>query len=133
MAELVVGPILRHVGEEDATVWVETDARCEVEVLGQTEPTFCVDGHHYALVCIEGLEPGSRSSTKCAWTASGGGRRRTPSFLQARSAPWTLAARCASPSVPVGSPCRWNRHTCCRRTSTRTAPRSTPFTCTRTS
>jgi hypothetical protein len=61
MAELIVGPILRHVGEEDATVWVETDARCEVEVLGQTEPTFCIDGHHYALVCIEGLEPGSRS------------------------------------------------------------------------
>ena len=61
MAELVVGPILRHVGEEDATIWVETDARCEVEVLGQTEPTFCVDGHHYALVCIEGLGPGSRS------------------------------------------------------------------------
>ena len=74
MAELVVGPILRHVGEEDATIWVETDARCEVEVLGQTEPTFCVDGHHYALVCIEGLGPGSRSR----YEARLDGERRWP-------------------------------------------------------
>jgi hypothetical protein len=61
MAELILGPILRHVGERDATVWVETDAACRVEVLGHTEATFCVDGHHYALVCVDGLEPGSRS------------------------------------------------------------------------
>ena len=60
MAELVLGPILRHVGERDATVWVEVDEACQVEVLGHTEPTFCVEGHHYALVCIAGLEPGSR-------------------------------------------------------------------------
>jgi hypothetical protein len=61
MAELLVGPLLRHVGERDATVWVETDDACEVEVLGHAESTFCVEGHHFALVCIEGLEPGSRS------------------------------------------------------------------------
>jgi PhoD-like phosphatase len=60
MPELTLGPLLRHVGERDATIWVETDEACEVEVLGCTEPTFCVEGHHYALVCIEGLEPGSR-------------------------------------------------------------------------
>jgi hypothetical protein len=60
MAELVLGPILRHVGERDATVWVETDEACQVEVLDHTEPTFRVGGHHYALVCIAGLEPGSR-------------------------------------------------------------------------
>ncbi len=59
MAELILGPLLRHVGERDATVWVETDEACDVEVLGHTEHTFCVDGHHYALVCIEGLETGS--------------------------------------------------------------------------
>ena len=58
MAELVLGPILRHVGERDATVWVEADEACEVEVLGHTEPTFCVDGHHYALVCIDGARAG---------------------------------------------------------------------------
>ncbi len=60
MPDLVLGPLLRHVGERDATVWVETDGPCEVEVLGHTEPTFCVEGHHYALVCMDGLEPGER-------------------------------------------------------------------------
>ncbi len=58
MPELVLGPLLRYVGQTDATIWVETDQRCEVEVLGQTAKTFCVDGHHYALVCLTGLEPG---------------------------------------------------------------------------
>ena len=42
-----------------ATVWVETDRPCEVEVLGRRARTFCVGGHHYALVLVEGLEPGS--------------------------------------------------------------------------
>lgn len=56
--ELVLGPLLRHVGERDATVWVETDAPCEVEVLGSRSATFEVAGHHYALLVIEGLDPG---------------------------------------------------------------------------
>jgi hypothetical protein len=59
MADLVLGPLLRYVGETEATVWVETDAPCEVEVLGHREPTFAVEGHFYALVRIEDLEPGS--------------------------------------------------------------------------
>ncbi|HEX2360069.1 MAG TPA: alkaline phosphatase D family protein [Solirubrobacterales bacterium] len=54
----MLGPLLRYVDEEVATVWVETDAPCEVEVLGRTAETFCVGGHHYALVFVEGLEPG---------------------------------------------------------------------------
>jgi hypothetical protein len=57
MSELVLGPLLRYVSETEATVWVETSEACEVEVLGRREPTFRVEGHHYALVCIEGLEP----------------------------------------------------------------------------
>jgi PhoD-like phosphatase len=57
MPEIKVGPMLRHVGETDATVWVETDAPCEVEILGKTQRTFTVEDHHYAIVCIEGLEP----------------------------------------------------------------------------
>jgi hypothetical protein len=59
MAQLVVGPLLRYVGETDAVIWVETSAPCEIEVLGTRERTFCVAGHHYALVCVGGLEPGS--------------------------------------------------------------------------
>ncbi len=59
MAQLVLGPLLRYVDETRATVWVETDAPCEVEVLGDQARTFAVEGHHYALVCISGLEPAS--------------------------------------------------------------------------
>jgi hypothetical protein len=58
MAELILGPVLRYVGDTEATVWVETDGSCKVEVLGATEETFEVEEHHYALVCLDGLEPG---------------------------------------------------------------------------
>src|SRR5215203_242916 len=56
--QLRLGPLLRYAGETDATVWVETDSACEVEVLGHTASTFEIEGHHYALVMITGLEPG---------------------------------------------------------------------------
>jgi len=59
VAELLLGPLLRYVSETDATVWVEADRACEVEILGAREPTFRVEGRHYALVRIEDLEPGS--------------------------------------------------------------------------
>src|SRR6476469_1649238 len=59
MSRLVLGPALRHVGPGEATVWVETDSPCTVEVLGFREPTWTVGGHHYALVTVDGLEPGS--------------------------------------------------------------------------
>jgi hypothetical protein len=59
MARLLLGPLQRYAGEDEATVWVETDAPCEVEVLGCRERTFTVAGHHYALVHCTGLEPAS--------------------------------------------------------------------------
>ena len=59
LPRLVLGPIQRFVDETEATIWVETDRACEVRVLGQSSPTFCVAGHHYGLVIIEGLEPGT--------------------------------------------------------------------------
>ena len=59
MASLVLGPLLRHVDETSATVWVETDRPCTVEVLGCSTPTFTVAGHHYALVVCGDLTPGS--------------------------------------------------------------------------
>ncbi|MBI5104822.1 MAG: alkaline phosphatase D family protein [Solirubrobacterales bacterium] len=55
---LVLGPLLRHAGSHDATIWVETDRPCTVEVLGTSARTFCVAGHHYGLLCLEGLEAG---------------------------------------------------------------------------
>ena len=61
--ELVLGPLLRYTGETDATVWVETDISREVEVVvdgsSHRSRTFSVEGHHYALVLITGLTPGT--------------------------------------------------------------------------
>ena len=58
MPQLVLGPVLRYVDETEATVWVETDGPCEVEVLGCTAKTFQVAGHHYSLVHVTGLSAG---------------------------------------------------------------------------
>jgi hypothetical protein len=74
VAQLIVGPLLRYVGETEATVWVETDAPCEVDVLGRREHTFTVQGHHYALLCISGLEP----DTSTEYEVSLDGERRWP-------------------------------------------------------
>jgi PhoD-like phosphatase len=56
---LVLGPMLRYVSETEATIWVETDRECQVGILGRSAPTFEVAGHHYGLVVIDGLAPGS--------------------------------------------------------------------------
>ncbi len=74
MAELLVGPLLRYVGTTEATIWVETDAPCDVEILGRSEHTFTVAGHHFALVPIQGLEPGSSNEYEVALD----GQRRWP-------------------------------------------------------
>jgi hypothetical protein len=58
--QLVLGPLLRYVGETEATLWVEVDEPCEVAVLGARAPTFCVRGRHYAIAYVKGLEPGKR-------------------------------------------------------------------------
>ncbi len=60
MPALVLGPLLRYVDDRVATVWVQTDAACEVEVLGHTARTWCVDGHHFALVVLDELAGGER-------------------------------------------------------------------------
>ena len=56
---LVLGPLLRYVSETEATIWVETDRACQVEILGHRVRTFEVAGHHYALVMVDGLRPGA--------------------------------------------------------------------------
>lgn len=45
--------------ETQATIWVEVDSPCQVNVLGRSALTFHVAGHHYALVVVDGLEPGT--------------------------------------------------------------------------
>ncbi|GAB2970150.1 alkaline phosphatase D family protein [Saccharothrix stipae] len=59
MADLVLGPVLRHVDSTSATVWVETDTPCEVTIAGHHAETFQVGEQHFALVVVEGLPPGS--------------------------------------------------------------------------
>ncbi len=71
---LLLGPLLRYVGESEATVWVETDGACEVEVLGSRARSFRIAGHHYAIVVINGLEPGSVQQYEVALD----GERRWP-------------------------------------------------------
>ncbi len=62
-SRLLVGPMLRYVGQTDATVWVETAGAETVSVVcgdrSWSARTFTVKGHHYALVVVDGLEPGS--------------------------------------------------------------------------
>jgi len=58
VADLVLGPMVRHVGPTGATVWLEAGAPCAVEVLGRESRTFAVGGHHFAVVALEDLEPG---------------------------------------------------------------------------
>ncbi|WP_434744501.1 alkaline phosphatase D family protein [Streptomyces sp. A-14] len=70
MAGLRLGPLLRYVDWESgstATVWVEASRPCTVEVrcadgASGMSPTFSVAGHHYALVVVEGLTPGSTTA-----------------------------------------------------------------------
>ena len=54
---LVLGPLLRWVDDESATIWVETSAACNVEVLDASARTFSIAGRFYALVVVSGLEP----------------------------------------------------------------------------
>jgi phosphodiesterase/alkaline phosphatase D-like protein len=60
---LVLGPLLRHVDETSAALWVETDEDTLVTVTAGdrswTTRTWAVHGHHYALVECTDLEPGS--------------------------------------------------------------------------
>jgi phosphodiesterase/alkaline phosphatase D-like protein len=65
MGGLVLGPLLRHVDETSACIWVETeDAGVVTLSAGEHRAearTFAVHDHHYALVCVEGLSPGSKT------------------------------------------------------------------------
>jgi hypothetical protein len=103
--ELLVGPLLRYVGTSSATIWVETSAAAIVEVLGKCMSTFHVEGHHYALVLIEDLEPGTETSydvrlnDRVVWPYDDG---RPPSVIRTRHGERRL--RLAFGSCRVGGP-----------------------------
>ncbi|CAL9427784.1 hypothetical protein SUDANB120_01980 [Streptomyces sp. enrichment culture] len=70
MATLRLGPLLRHVDWEtggSATLWVEADRPCRAEVrcadgAGGRARTFQIAGHHYAVVPVSGLTPGTTTA-----------------------------------------------------------------------
>ncbi|MGW0533049.1 alkaline phosphatase D family protein [Streptomyces sp. NPDC003032] len=67
MARLRLGPLLRYVDDATATVWVETDRPCTAEVrcadgARGSARTFQVAGHHYALIPVTGLTPGTETA-----------------------------------------------------------------------
>ncbi|MGB7448920.1 MAG: alkaline phosphatase D family protein [Ornithinimicrobium sp.] len=63
--DLVLGPLVRHVDENSAAIWVQTAQTTTVTVRldGHDETwsarTFAVHGHHYALVEVTGLRAGT--------------------------------------------------------------------------
>ncbi|MEV8417374.1 alkaline phosphatase D family protein [Streptomyces niveus] len=67
MTGLRLGPLLRYVDGESAgtaTIWVETDRPCTAEVRCEggahgSSRTFLIAGHHYALIPVTGLTPGT--------------------------------------------------------------------------
>ncbi len=113
MATLVLGPLLRYTGEYDATIWVETDAPCEVEILAggsHRSRTFSVEGHHYALVLVTGLDPGSSYEYSVtldgerSWPEPGAGH--PPSFIRtlAPERPFRLAFGSCRITLPQKPP-----------------------------
>ena len=107
MASLVLGPLLRYVGRTDATVWVEVDSPCDVDVLGHQARTFEVRGHHYALVEMTDLGEGStipyevRLDGEVVWPADGA---HPPSAIHTRAG--EDHARLVFGSCRVGAPQR---------------------------
>src|SRR5690242_3340593 len=66
-AHLLIGPLLRRVDGDRATIWVETSAPAYVHVEADgggagSAPTFTAYGHYYALVVVEGLRRGVSST-----------------------------------------------------------------------
>ena len=114
---LTLGPLLRYVGETSATVWVQTahQARVTVRAFDRSweSPTFSAHGHHYALVVLDGLEPGASSEYEVdvdgttAWPPQGPGvdaltASLPPSRITAlrRSEPTRMAFGSCRTSVP---------------------------------
>jgi hypothetical protein len=107
--ELILGPLLRHVGEDEAVLWFETDSPCEVEVLGSRDRTFRVCGHHYAIICASGLEPATwheyevRLDGELVWPEAGDERPRSAFKTYPKERPFQLlfgSCRVAAPHTP---------------------------------
>jgi phosphodiesterase/alkaline phosphatase D-like protein len=110
MSRLRLGPLLRYVDEDTATIWIETEGPCEAEVrcdpgsAGGTARTWQIAGHHYALITVVGLEPGTETAYRLlldgteVWPLSGSAL--PPSTIR------TPAPGTGTVDVAFGS-CRW--------------------------
>src|SRR4028119_2332177 len=113
MPDLVLGPVLRHAGLSDATVWVETDERREVEVLGCSSPSFRAGDHHYALVHVTGLEPGTvreyevKLDGAVVWPEPGSPFPRASSGHGAKAGRSSLSSALAASQHPTSRPTPW--------------------------
>ena len=109
MASLVLGPLLRYVGRTEATIWVETDGPCTVTAVGTSQPTFEVEGHHFALLVLDDLPEGTVLEYEVAldservWPPPNLGDR-PPSQIRTRKG--EHQARLAFGSCRVGAPQR---------------------------
>jgi hypothetical protein len=52
MPRFVLGPLLRCVGPNDVSVWVEIDTNCVIEVLDHRCRAFRVEGFHFTIIYI---------------------------------------------------------------------------------
>ncbi|MEU9019421.1 alkaline phosphatase D family protein [Actinomadura sp. NPDC048394] len=117
MTALALGPHLRHVSARTATIWVETDRPCEVRVVAREHGvdagarTFTAHGHHYAVVEVDGLEPGARVPYEVAvdgetvWPEPGSGR--PPSMIRTLDPDGTLRISFGSCRRSPGTPERF--------------------------
>ena len=125
-AHLLIGPVLRRVVGDRATIWVETTepalVRVEAEGGGAgSAPTFSAYGHHYAIVVVEGLVPGADNpyqvllDERVVWPAAG---VAVPARRVISTRPADDARPAGQPDLrvlPGGDPAR-HRPARCRRT-----------------
>ena len=129
---LQLGPLLRHTGADEATVWVQTDGPCTVEVRARGRragaradvhrrgPPLRARARHRAAA-----GGGDAVRGRCSTARSSGPsptREFPPSVLRTHTPRGRGDGSC---SAPAASPRRTSRRTRCARTSTRTAARST--------
>ena len=98
--ELLLGPVVRGTGADGLSLWVETDRPGVVEALGAESPTFAIAGHHYAIVDLPDLDPGS-----IGYTVQLDGRTVWPPTGDPAAAPRLRVGETGSFTIMAGS-CR---------------------------
>ncbi|MET7272264.1 alkaline phosphatase D family protein [Streptomyces flaveolus] len=108
MAGLRLGPLLRYNDGSSATIWAETSRPCTAEVrcadgANGTARTFQIAGHHYVLVPVTGLTPGTATEYEVLLD---GARVWPPP--DSRFPPSVIATRAGDEGVRVAfGSCRW--------------------------